>query len=153
MKLAAMRDKLMHSSDSIVYRQKHLQELTQRFYGALRQESTEIKESLNASENRMRTVVSGRIIEARSQIVKTGDALKMHTGNTLEKRQNDLSATIRLLDAYSPLKVMERGYSVVYKDGKVISSIEDTEVKDTLKVRMQDGFVHAEVISKEKLHG
>ncbi|MBE6129337.1 MAG: exodeoxyribonuclease VII large subunit [Erysipelotrichaceae bacterium] len=153
MKLAAMRDKLMHSSDSIVYRQKHLQELTQRFYGALRQESTEIKESLNASENRMRTVVSGRIIEARSQIVKTGDALKMHTANTLEKRQNDLSATIRLLDAYSPLKVMERGYSVIYKDGKVISSIEDTEVKDTLKVRMQDGFVHAEVISKEKLHG
>ena len=60
---------------------------------------------------------------------------------------------IQLLDAYSPLKVMERGYSVVYKGEHVVSSIDEVDEKDRLNVRMRDGLVYTEVIAKEKLHG
>ena len=48
---------------------------------------------------------------------------------------------------------MERGYSVVYDGDHVVSSIDEIEEKARLRIRMTDGFVNTEAVSKEKLHG
>ena len=48
------------------------------------------------------------------------------------------------LDAMSPLKVLSRGYSMAQKtDGKIIRSIEDVIVGDTIRLTLEDGQVQA----------
>lgn len=57
---------------------------------------------------------------------------------------------LSLLDAYSPLKILGRGYAITFKEDNVVKSIKDIADKDTIKVRLQDGFLHAAVIEKEE---
>lgn len=49
------------------------------------------------------------------------------------------------LDAMSPLKVLSRGYSVTTKKGKVLSSVNQAEVLDTIQVRLSDGTLDCTV--------
>ncbi len=49
------------------------------------------------------------------------------------------------LDALSPLKIMQRGYSLVYQDGKLMKSVDDIATGDKLVIRLKDGTVGTEV--------
>jgi exodeoxyribonuclease VII large subunit len=63
-----------------------------------------------------------------------------------EKRQLWLSQ-VRQMDALSPLKVMQRGYSLVYdeKEKQLIKSIGQVQPGDLLKVRLTDGRIDCHV--------
>ncbi|MDF2960018.1 MAG: large subunit of exodeoxyribonuclease [Paenibacillus sp.] len=67
-------------------------------------------------------------------------------------KQQDLLAAIRQLDALSPLKVMQRGYSLVYdeKEKQLIKSIQQVQLGDVLKLRLMDGSVDCHVWSMEE---
>ncbi|MED4959489.1 exodeoxyribonuclease VII large subunit, partial [Paenibacillus macerans] len=60
-----------------------------------------------------------------------------------------LQAGIRQLDALSPLKVMGRGYSLVYDERgeKLIKTLADVEPGDIVKVKITDGELDCEVRS------
>lgn len=53
------------------------------------------------------------------------------------------------LDALNPRRVLERGYSLVEFKGKIISSAEELEIEDRLKILFAQGAIGAEV--KEKM--
>lgn len=68
----------------------------------------------------------------------------------LVSRKRDLTVNsylnqVKLLDAYSPLKVMQRGYSVAYCQDKVINSISNINVDDDIKIRLSDGELYTKV--------
>lgn len=65
----------------------------------------------------------------------------------LRDKTQELSYGIRQLDALSPLKVMARGYSLVYdEDGQtLIKSLSDVEPGDMVKVKMTDGELDCQV--------
>src|SRR5690606_1545271 len=60
-----------------------------------------------------------------------------------------LAGTIRQLDALSPLKVMARGYSLVYdeQEERLIRSIEDVQPGDVVNVRLSDGRLECHIWS------
>lgn len=57
------------------------------------------------------------------------------------RAEGRLSAAAGKLDALSPLKVLSRGYSIVYKDGEVQHSAQDIRPGDKLSLRLSDGRV------------
>ena len=61
-----------------------------------------------------------------------------------EKDKTNLANIISKLELINPLKVLGRGYSVTYKDDKIISSVKDLKVNDKLRIKLSDG----EVVSK-----
>jgi exodeoxyribonuclease VII large subunit len=68
--------------------------------------------------------------------------------------QNNLHRLQLAADALhnlSPLKVLRRGYAVVYKDDKILRSIKETNSGDELKVYLQDGILQVQVSGKEVL--
>ena len=148
-----MQEKLMHQKDTVLQREKKLQDVLQRFYAAVRRESTEISGSLQASSQRMRMAVQKTVLDEKALRQNSEAKLGFLMTKDMQQKQQELAQKIQLLDAYSPLKVMERGYSVVYKGEHVVSSIDEVDEKDRLNVRMRDGLVYTEVIAKEKLHG
>lgn len=63
--------------------------------------------------------------------------------------QQQFTSLVRQLDALSPLKVMERGYSVVYNEQEttVINSIQQVQPGDLVKIRMRDGKLECHIWS------
>lgn len=61
-----------------------------------------------------------------------------------------LKETESLLDAYSPLKVLTRGYSITISDEHVIRSVDDVSKDDVLVTKLSDGMIASYVIKKEK---
>ena len=75
----------------------------------------------------------------------------LHSINKIkEKKIKEYSHYIELLDAYSPLQVLKRGYAIVSKDTE-ISSISNIEINDTIQTRLQDGYITSVVTGKESL--
>ncbi|MES3038172.1 MAG: exodeoxyribonuclease VII large subunit [Bdellovibrionota bacterium] len=66
-----------------------------------------------------------------------------------EKRFEKVHRIMLMLDTLSPLKVVERGYSITYKNKKLIKSTNDLEVGDKVSVVLCHGEFEAEVTKKE----
>ncbi len=69
----------------------------------------------------------------------------------IEKSQRNLLSNISKLDALNPLKVLARGYSVVYSDDKIITSVENLSSGDKIKIQFSDGIANAEISETEKI--
>ena len=69
----------------------------------------------------------------------------------LERKKAQLAATTAKLDALNPLSVVARGYSAVFADdGKLIKSVDQTKVGQTVSFMLTDGKISAEVKTVEK---
>ncbi len=60
--------------------------------------------------------------------------------------ENMLSKKLIELDGLNPLKILSRGYSVVYKDKNIVYSSEQLQANDTISITLGKGKVNAKVI-------
>lgn len=68
--------------------------------------------------------------------------------NILSSKQKDFQQMLSTLDALSPLKVMDRGYSLVYDgEGNLAKSVKGFVTEDTLKVQMADGSLDCKIMN------
>lgn len=86
---------------------------------------------------------------AQEQLTQGTQALLLYMRQYQEHRKQDIVQKSSLLDAYSPLKILSRGYGVIYQQEHIIKSMKDIE-KEEIDIRMQDGIVHALVTHKEE---
>ena len=69
----------------------------------------------------------------------------------LDKKRHSLSRLSAVLEAVSPLRVISKGYSAVFRlDGAVVRSVSDVSPGDGITLRVSDGTINAGVISVEK---
>ncbi|MDP5273606.1 exodeoxyribonuclease VII large subunit [Chengkuizengella axinellae] len=77
-----------------------------------------------------------------------------HTIKAYMKNQKlKLSANVKQLDALSPLKVMHRGYSLVFnEEEQMIKSVHQTQIGDQINIKLMDGILDCKVkmIKEEK---
>lgn len=71
--------------------------------------------------------------------------------NKYRYHQDRLSHLISKLNALSPLKTLERGYAIIYKDEIPVSSVKQCKENDEITVQMKDGSFQA--IIKEQNNG
>ena len=66
----------------------------------------------------------------------------------MDRQYSSLSEKASRLEALSPLKVLSRGYSLVYKDGELIKSSETVSEGDKIGLRFGNGGADALIIRK-----
>ncbi|OPZ21775.1 MAG: Exodeoxyribonuclease 7 large subunit [Firmicutes bacterium ADurb.BinA205] len=73
----------------------------------------------------------------------------------MERLSSQLSERIGRLESLSPLKVLSRGYSLVYSGDRLLSSTDGISVGDTVDIRFGKGTASAEIneIHEEKQNG
>jgi len=75
--------------------------------------------------------------------------LELAMNIAVKDKKNKLYSSMKQLDALSPLKVMSRGYSLVYdeQEQRLIKSIRDVNLGDIVKVKVADGQLDCHVDS------
>ncbi|PZX07269.1 exodeoxyribonuclease VII large subunit [Psychrobacillus insolitus] len=91
-----------------------------------------------------------KLIETHQKSVQTlTNQLNQVTISSFEKNRQKFLGSIRTLEALNPLKIMDRGYSITYHEGKLVKTVADVEVGDHIFVTLQDGRVEAIVQNTE----
>jgi exodeoxyribonuclease VII large subunit len=90
-----------------------------------------------------------RIERDRGEVQGLGMRLRAAVKNLLLHKRENLGKNMALLDSLSPLKVLDRGYSMVVVDGEIVTEAESLEVGQTVTVRMCKGSVEAKVTKIE----
>ncbi|GKV68119.1 exodeoxyribonuclease 7 large subunit [Sporosarcina sp. NCCP-2716] len=63
------------------------------------------------------------------------------------RKQEQYITRLRMLQALNPLNVMDRGFSIIYKEGRMVKSVEGMVPGDTVDITLQDGTATAEIRS------
>lgn len=88
-----------------------------------------------------------KITEANEAQLRLTKALNRAMQNLLSKKQTDFSHNLAKLEALSPLKVMERGFSIVFADDeKLVNKITQVSLDEDITVRLSDGRLKCKVI-------
>lgn len=112
--------------------------------------------SLNRAEDKLNTLnslLSAQSPENRLRISKEKvDSLEKRNRNAFERLimeyDSKLTEKIAKIESLSPLKVLARGYSIVYSDDKIVKRSETIECGDVVKIRLGSGGLNAKVIEK-----
>ncbi len=79
------------------------------------------------------------------QIDKIYDKITFSIDNKINIKKEQLSKTGAILHNLSPLATIDRGYSIVEKDKKIINSIDKIKIKDEIKIILKDGDLECSV--------
>ncbi|QVK19209.1 exodeoxyribonuclease VII large subunit [Mycoplasmatota bacterium] len=77
------------------------------------------------------------------------DKLDYSFDKNYQRLNNQFLQLISKLELVNPLSLLQKGYSMVKKENKPISSIKELKIEDLLNIYLKDGIIHCEVKDKE----
>lgn len=102
--------------------------------------------SLSALQNKPCLSNPLSMVDYRRQAV---DSLDLRANSAiialLNAKKQQFTAKAAKVDALSPMNILKRGYSAVFKDGDVISGAESLKSGDEINVKFSDGDIYAVV--------
>lgn len=89
------------------------------------------------------------IKEKRKTAAEQQEQIHRKMWDMLQNKQYRYARAVDSLDKLSPLKVLQRGYTVVYKDGKLLARMGKTGIGDYLELTFNDGRLGVQIMDKE----
>ena len=129
--------------------------LQHRLIAAFIQDASFIKAKIRAKEADLIRLFMQRRDAAATQLRMNQKDLERAVWQDLDRRRTGLEAKMHILDAYSPLKVMDRGYSIIMKDGHPVHRADELHEDDIVRLRFAQGCADAQIIQieQEEQHG
>lgn len=103
---------------------------------------------LNDKNIRLSQRILGFTNSQAIQVSRMKDLLIKLIENKTNTEKNAFGQTLKLLNAYSPLNSLARGYSIVSQDTSVIRLLTDIDYDRALHIRLYDGILHAKAIKE-----
>ena len=89
------------------------------------------------------------ILHQTEVIHRLHEFLKHHIMTILKDRYHAFQVYKTGLEGNNPLRLMDRGYSIIKKHEKVITSVNDISIGDQLSIHLKDGIADTKVIGKK----
>lgn len=139
------QERLMRYPSSLREKRSALDRLTSLFHQKMVASSNEIRSEIKNQQAQLVVNMHRQLDHNQHILSMQKESLKTSMQVNSTRYHNDLERMVKLLDAYSPLKVLSRGYSVTYKNDKVITDVDDLNINDELTIRLSKGMVLTKV--------
>jgi exodeoxyribonuclease VII large subunit len=165
--MRAMKEKIAAESDRLSRLQKsYVFRYPEKLYEQKEQQLDSLLERLQRHTERLLDKKSERLEQLRLKLLRyhpneqlsrmkekyesLTKSLEKEMRSVIEHQQLRFTSLVSHLHALSPLKIMERGYSLVYNEKKeLVKSIRQLQLGDTIQVRLQDGQIDCHVWGME----
>jgi len=141
--------RLKHPQAAIELKQHHLKELYNRLQQQFKQSVAQRQGEFQSLEQRLKALSPIQYIEGQqNRLNQHKKLLDIAIQQRLQQAKAILSSQMRTLSAVSPLRTLERGYSITINEstGDVVSDTNSVERGDHINVRLQQGHLKCEVI-------
>ncbi|PGY13889.1 exodeoxyribonuclease VII large subunit [Bacillus sp. AFS031507] len=89
--------------------------------------------------------------EAQKRLDLTNKEMKRAMQQVLSKKQTEFERILSTLGALSPLKIMERGYSLAYsEENRLIKSINQVNMNERVQIQLTDGSLFCRVENRKE---
>lgn len=149
MRLDTYREKLLNISRLSLTERNRLSEYTHAMTQIMRDEISSCRTMLNQKTASLQFSAEKTKLREENRLQNLKAELNDSVQLEKERKKTALGHTIALLDAYSPLKVMARGYSVVSKNGHTVNDIHMLSVQDEVSLRFSNGTAEAVITKTE----
>lgn len=86
-----------------------------------------------------------RVDKAKEEVHYLNKSLMLSMQNLMHSKQREIESKMLLLDSYSPLKVVDRGFVIVTKENQVVKEGKKLKAGDTVGLRFSDGQFQASI--------
>ncbi|MGD6795900.1 exodeoxyribonuclease VII large subunit [Metabacillus indicus] len=165
--LRAMQEKLTAKKEQLAYYQKsYAFKYPKQLYQQKEQQLDVLVESLQKESIRNIQMKKERFAALSSRLLRVHPNEKISREKErhqqlVKKMTRDMSVLLKQkqaafgamaanLNALSPLKIMDRGYSIAYQDDNLVKSISQVKKGDGLHIHLQDGQVICQVTGVEE---
>lgn len=153
--LSYIEESLLRFPQKLQKNEMDLKVLRHRFTHSADVLSMQLHARIEAEQNHLETWWDEKKNTSEKELSEKHASLTESMHRSLENAEREMKTKSALLDAYSPLKIMSRGYSIITKDSKVITSWRDIQKGDTVNLRLAEGSATAllqEVTDADKEH-
>ena len=77
-------------------------------------------------------------------------SILLNPENLFIKKNHQFEVLLNKIELLNPLKLLDKGYSVVKSNNKVIKDIKDIKINDKINITLAKGKIEATVLGKEK---
>ncbi len=145
------KQKLAMAAHRLADPQKKLQDfslrnddLYTRLETAIDYKLTSLKKDIQVLRSKM-VSPEHAIKNKKIRLQKNEERLNLTIKHFIQSKDHKIKNMMSLLDSFSPLKVVDRGYSIAKAKDKVIKSIKQVKKGDEVTIRMTDGTLITEV--------
>lgn len=109
----------------------------------------QINHRLSLLELRLKAHNPTQLVEQKQQeIAVLTQQLSLQMRRYMDEKTQTIHVLMQSLDYLSPLKIMDRGYSYVTKNGEVIKESEQVEKDEVIEIHLHKGKIEAKVTKK-----
>src|SRR5690554_4140220 len=90
-----------------------------------------------------------RIQKESNFIEKSSTTIKHRISHLVQNQIHFLERNQQYINMVSPFNILKRGYTLLLKNGKIITSVNEIEVGDDIQTLFRDGTVTSKVTNKE----
>ncbi|WP_436858029.1 exodeoxyribonuclease VII large subunit [Mammaliicoccus sciuri] len=133
---------------SLLYDQEtqKLDELQKQLSRNLEQTVTRNNHKLDILQNKLRiTPIYNKTFQFRQDFNRLNMLQTQLVNRIISQKKQVLTSKLAQLDALSPTQIMLRGYSIIEKDDKIITSKNDLKIDDDITINLKDGKINANV--------
>ncbi|UXU85131.1 exodeoxyribonuclease VII large subunit [Mammaliicoccus sciuri] len=133
---------------SLLYDQEtqKLDELQKQLSRNLEQTVTRNNHKLDIIQNKLRiTPIYNKTFQFRQDFDRLNMLQTQLVNRIISQKRQVLTSKLAQLDALSPTQIMLRGYSIIEKDDKIITSKNDLKIDDDITINLKDGKINANV--------
>lgn len=102
--------------------------------------------ALLAYNQMLKSTVKGSIAHARADLLRHQGQLAAMPQRLVEASRKDLAAIAKLVDAYSPQRTLERGYSITRRNGKAVKDPAQLAHGDQIATTLASGEIISIVV-------
>lgn len=91
------------------------------------------------------------VAKHRFELIKNNHVLN-NPSILYRDKQTYLENIINKLELLNPLNSLKRGFSITYKDNKLVKDIDSVDIKDNIDIKVANGIISATIIEKRKVN-
>ncbi|MCD8883418.1 exodeoxyribonuclease VII large subunit [Mammaliicoccus sciuri] len=133
---------------SLLYDQEtqKLDELQKQLSRNLEQTVTRNNHKLDILQNKLRiTTIYNKTFQFRQDFNRLNMLQTQLVNRIISQKKQVLTSKLAQLDALSPTQIMLRGYSIIEKNDKIITSKNNLKIDDDITINLKDGKINANV--------
>jgi exodeoxyribonuclease VII large subunit len=147
---------LRHPRTGLQSSNQKLDHLQDRLFSTIRRNIRERSININQLTQQLQMNNPVKKVEMfKERLHHLQEMLGRQATNGVRIKRSQLLYTMAKLDGLSPLKIMGRGYSLIYKERQLVKSVSQLDPGDGVKVELMDGTIDCSIwaIEERKTHG